>query len=194
MAYHFQKASRKDIPSILEIADTHYYTFGTGGFLISKYDYNLISSKMTNPNSNLFVTKNDDGEVLSFMILTKIFHNLTMNGLPLDTFFFKNEEDKKLVTNMNHWHMEQGAVRKDMLHKGVGSFYYQQMFDMFPDHSFSSNVVNKPVENRASIKIKYKFDFRAAGEFQSGEYKALKNFGMAMFIREPQDTFKNKKP
>lgn len=189
MTFIFQKASRKDIPSILQIADTHYYTFGNGGFLISKYDYNSISAKMLNPNSIMFVTKNEEGEVLSFMILTKIFHNLTMNGLPLDSFHFKNEEDKQLVMRKNHWHMEQGAVRKDMLHHGIGSFYYEEMFKLFPDHSFSSNVVTRPVENRASIKIKYKFGFRVAGEFISTEYKALKGFNMTMFIREPQNTF-----
>ncbi|MFP3726449.1 GNAT family N-acetyltransferase [Priestia filamentosa] len=186
MEYTFQKATRRDIPEILEIADSHYYTFGPSGFLVSKYTYEIISGKIHNPNSQIFVTKNQDGEVVGWIILSKIFHTETMNGLTLDRFKFKNEEDKKLLTSRKHWHMEQGAVRKDMLHKGVGSFYYQSMFDMFSDHTFSSNVITKPVYNRASVKIKGKYGFREAGIFEAEEHKEIKNMQMTLFIREPK--------
>lgn len=188
MAYTFQKATRQDIPDILEIADSHYYTFGPHGFLVSKYTYDIISGKMQNPNSQIFVTKDkdDNDRVVGWIILSKIFHTETMNGLTLDRFQFKNEDDKKLLTSFKHWHMEQGAVRKDMLHKGVGSFYYQSMFDMFPDHTFSSNVITKPVYNKASVKIKGKYGFRVGGTFEAEEHKAIKNIQMTLFIREPQ--------
>lgn len=186
--YTFQKATRRDIPEILEIADSHYYTFGPHGFLVSKYTYEIISGKIHNPNSQIFVTKNENGEVIGWIILSKIFHTLTMNGLTLDRFHFKDESDKARLNSPNHWHMEQGAVRKDMLHKGVGSFYYESMFNKFPDHSFSSNVITKPVYNRASVKIKEKYRFKDAGTFEADEHKAIKNFQMTLYIREPQNS------
>ncbi|GAB6494821.1 hypothetical protein CON36_32470 [Bacillus cereus] len=187
MGYTFQKATRLDIPEILEIADSHYYTFGPNGFLVSKYTYEIISGKIHNPNSQIFVTKNKDGEVVGWIILSKIFHTLTMNGLTLDRFEFKDEADKNVLMSLKHWHMEQGAVRKDMLHKGVGSFYYHSMFTMFPDHSFSSNVITKPVFNRASVKIKGKYGFRVAGTFEAEEHKEIKNLQMTLFIKPPEN-------
>lgn len=181
-----QEATRKDIPEILKIAESHYYTFGPQGFLVSKYDYQSISKKMNNPNSVIFVTKKGNDEVVSFLILTRIFHNLTMNGLPLERFQLNNEADRSLLTSLNHWHMEQGAVRLDYLRHGIGSFYYDELFNRYSDHSFSSNVISKPVRNRASIKIKHKFGFRQAGLFVTEEHKDIKDFEMVLFIREAE--------
>lgn len=180
------EATRKDIPEILKIAESHYYTFGPQGFLVSKYDYQIISKKMNNPNSKIYLTKDQEGNVLSFLILTKIFHNLTMNGLPLEKFILNQQEDRGILTSLNHWHMEQGAVHVKFLHQGVGSFYYDELFKKYADHSFSSNVISKPVKNKASIKIKHKFNFREAGLFVTEEHKDIKDFEMLLFIREAE--------
>lgn len=187
-SYSLKQATRKDIPEILNIAESHYYTFGPQGFLVSKYNYEIISKKMNNPNSIVYVTKNENDEVISFLILTRIFHNLKMNGLLVDDFILFDESDKKILTSFKHFHMEQGAVRKDYLHKGVGSFYYKELFNKYSDHSFSSNVISKPVNNRASIKIKYKFGFEEAGKFSADEYKDIKDFEMILFIKKAQNT------
>lgn len=187
MNLSLHKATKKDIPEILEIADSHYYTFGPQGFLVSKYDYKVISGKINNPNSDIYVTKNEKGEVLSWLIISRVYHTLTLNGINVDDFTFKDDSDKELVSRFNHWHMEQGAVRKDMLRSGIGSFYYTELFKLFSDHSFSSNVIRKPVNNRASVKIKKVFGFREAGLFDTEEHKSIKDFQMTMFIREPED-------
>lgn len=137
-----------------------------------------------NPNSIIYVTKLNN-EVVSFLILSKIYHTNTMNNISIDEYHFNNPEDKSVLTKYKHWHMEQGAVRKDLLNTGIGSFYYEEIFNLYPDYSFSSNVVEKPIRNTASINIKDKFNFRVAGYFERTEYKNLKNFKMLMFIKEP---------
>ena len=190
MTYVFQKAVRADIQSIIEIADMHYYTLGPSGFLVSKYDYRTVSNKINNPNSIVFVTKiKDTGEVVAFIIITTIYHSGLLNGLTKDDFKWENIKDKEIFEKTKHWHMEQGAVKKGYQNKGIGSFYYKEMFNMFPDHSFSSNVISKPIENRASLRIKDSHGFHIAAHFESHDYKQLKNYQSTLFVRNPQNSF-----
>lgn len=189
MSYVFQKATRADIPAIIEIADMHYYTLNPSGFLVSKYDYRTVSNKLNNPNSVVYITKNEStDEVIAFIILTKIYHSGLLNGLTIDDFNWRNDTDKEIFEKTNHWHMEQGAVKKGYQNMGVGSFYYKKIFSMYPDCSFSSNVISKPIENRASIRIKVSHGFRTTATFEANEYKELKGYQSTLFIRDPQNS------
>lgn len=167
----------------------HYYTLIPGGFLVSKYDYRTVSNKLNNPNSVVYVTKKEEtDEVIAFIILTKIYHSGLLNGLTMEDFEWRTDKDKEIFEKTNHWHMEQGAVRKGYQNMGVGSFYYKKIFSLYPDYSFSSNVISKPIENRASIRIKVSQGFRTVAFFEKDTYKELKGYQSTLFVRDPQDS------
>lgn len=79
--------------------------------------------------------------------------------------------------------IEKVAIAPDAHGQGIGRKLYQHLFEVHPDATFFTALVEKPLANKGSEGFHTKMGFERVGTFRDGSFGALDEYQSGIFLR-----------
>lgn len=176
----FTEAALEDAPAIVEINNTHVNSQSNDGFLLKKLDLYELQETIRTKEERYFVAKIPSDSIVGFIELSTHFSNEIMQQLE-----WKDQQLREMILNYQHFYVEQIAIRKEFQRKGIGSFLYRTVLNLFPNAVFSAFVVNKPIKNNASIEFHMNHHFFEGAIYKTTNFYGFENYESILFVRKP---------
>jgi GNAT superfamily N-acetyltransferase len=151
------------------------------GFLRKEVDVKYYERLIEDPNTNIYVAKNNIGEVIAFASIHRKKYDIIKVRDVIGDLYFENDKTRDLLLNekTEFAYLDQVSVLPEYKRKGVGTVIFQKALSKL-DNPVVAFIVEKPLFNRASVYWHENngFEFSAISD---GEYKG-KSFKFQIFI------------
>lgn len=179
-------AIKENLSAILDISNEHLTSHPAEGFLIKRYSIEELETSIDNISEHLLVAETQEQEIVGFLKLQRSEERSVLENLKWHDDELKREFETEFKSGSeNISYIEQLAVRKDYLRRGIGSILYKAVFNKHPNMLFYCFIVMKPFKNQASLDFHLKLGFKEAAWFRSAEFCGLKDYESTMLIRNP---------
>ncbi len=168
-----------DVPALLKINKSYLGKKRKDGYLINKMELAEVTKDIEKEDCPYYVAKGREGTVLGYV---KVSQGLDEEYLQ-DIEWLEGEIRRKVETEPCIY-VDQVAVARGNRHKGIARFIYQNLLDSYPQRNFAAFIIEKPVENRISMKFHEKLGFRKGAVFSREEYLGIQNFKSILYFRD----------
>lgn len=170
-----------EIRDVDEISQKQIKRLEEEGFLRKEVDREYYKTLIEDPDIEIYVAKNTDGNIIGFASIHRKKYNIIKVRDVIGKLSFENERTKELLLNDNieFAYLDQVSIIPEYKRKGVGSAIFKKALTKL-DTPVVAFIVEKPLFNKASIYWhEYNgFEFSA---ISGGEYKG-KAFKFQVFI------------
>ncbi len=170
-----------EIRDVDEISQKQRKRLEEEGFLRKEVDREYYKTLIEDPDIEIYVAKNTDGNIIGFASIHRKKYNIIKVRDVIGKLSFENERTKELLLNDNieFAYLDQVSIIPEYKRKGVGSAIFKKALTKL-DTPVVAFIVEKPLFNKASIYWhEYNgFEFSA---ISGGEYKG-KAFKFQVFI------------
>ena len=151
------------------------------GFLRKEIDKEYFENLITNSNSDIYIAKNKDNNIIGFASFHKKNYNIEKVRDITGNFFLKNDLTKELFHNDTKAfaYLEQISVLPEYKSQGIGTAIFQTILSKI-DYPIVAFIVEKPILNKASREWHIYNGFEFVGTNIS-EYKGM-DFKFQIFV------------
>jgi len=144
------------------------------GFLRKEVDMNYYKDLIEDPNTDIYVGKNNHGDILAFASIHKDKFNVYNFRTTLDNLYPNDEKIRDLLTTeeTKFLYLDQVSVIPEFKRKGIGTIILKKILadSELPIVTF---IVEEPLANKASALWHEYNDFKLEATCD-GEYKGKK--------------------
>jgi len=172
--YNAFKQNLIEIQDFDNIPKTQRKHLENQGFLRKEVDVKYYKDLIEDPNTDIYVAKNNSGDILAFASIHKDKFNIYNFRTTLDNLYPDDEKIKELLTieDTKFKYLDQISVIPEFKRKGVGTAILKKILadSVVPIVAF---IVEEPLANKASALWHEYNDFKL-GATCDGEYKGKK--------------------
>ncbi|MFX0002643.1 MAG: GNAT family N-acetyltransferase [Candidatus Hodarchaeota archaeon] len=151
------------------------------GFLRKEVGIEYFRNLITNPYTDIYIAKINDGTIIGFATIHKKKYNIIKVRDVIGNLSFENEKSKDLLLNeeTEFAYLDQISIFPDYKRKGIGTAIFQKALKSI-NTPIVAFIVEKPLFNKASAHWHENNGFKFSG-ISGGKYKG-KSFKFQIFI------------
>lgn len=169
-----RNATLADIPAIYKLSHSITYNENSksdSGFLVAEYTEEKYAEFI---GHSIFLVAEIDNNIVGFRLALEVGNPAhlqkftSFNRCTWETVDLRNVE--KLI------YLAQSGISTDYRRMGIASATLNELFEMYPEHSYFCAIAEKPVLNHASISFFESKGFQRIGYFQPEKYKNISEY------------------
>jgi ribosomal protein S18 acetylase RimI-like enzyme len=170
-----------EVRNINEISQEQRQELENEGFLRKEVDIEYYKQLINNPETDIYIAKNNDGNIIGFASIHRNKSNIVKVRDVIGNLSFQNERAEDLLLNENNKfaYLDQVSILPEYKRKGIATIIFLKALTKL-DTPVVAFIVEKPLFNKASVYWHEHngFEFSAISD---GDYKG-KAFKFQIFI------------
>lgn len=186
----FSTAEISDIEEIIEINKEHKIDSAFSDKTnIRKSDTGFLMVEQNNIKLSLIVEKEScyvvkhNNQVIGYLELENSLKGF-YEHFRFQNLIWNSGYSSEIIVGKKHIHINQVAVKKELMGKGIARFMYEAIESIYNDYIITSYVVTKPIENTRSINFHQSLGYKEGAVFNATEYYGFKNYSCILFIQD----------